>query len=189
MIIEFLVAIVLIFVFCLMINYFYYKFLLEGFSRELYESKINIENFIASKPNLLDDAKDLAKMNIQTLHSFLVMLIAVVALIYSLYNLLKPVNPLNTTISELPFNVSSILIIFSLLIGIGIIIFIINYRWYKIYIKLVNVKFYQPEKYKAKADDVMQATYTEIFKLDILNFRFSISRKAQRRQRNPDASL
>lgn len=137
---ELLVAIVIIFVFCLMIYYFYSKLLLEGFSRELYESKINIENFVASKPNPLEDAKDLAKMNIQTLHSFLVMLIAVVALILSLYNLLKPANPFNTTTSELPFSALSILIFFFLLVGISIIIFIINYRWYKIYIKLTNLK-------------------------------------------------
>ncbi len=76
---EILVAIVGSAVFCLMINCLYSKLLLEGFSRELYESK-NIENFIASEPNSLEDVKELAKMNIQTVHSFLVMLIAVVAL-------------------------------------------------------------------------------------------------------------
>lgn len=173
---EILVAIAGSVVFCLMIKYFYSKLLLEGFSRELYESK-NIENFIASEPNSLEDVKELAKMNIQTVHSFLVMLIAVVALIFSLYNLLKP----------LPFSFLSILIILFILIGISVIIFVINYRWYNIYIKSVNAN--KPEKIQTKANDVMQATYTEIFKLDTLNFRFSISRKAQRRQCNPDASL
>ncbi len=125
-----IIIIILSIVFCLEFYSFYSGHLLEDFTKDLYESE-NIENFIDSNQNTLEDGIDIAKMNIQTFHSFLVMAIAVVALILALYNLLKP---------ELSLIVWSVLILLFLLIGFITIIVIINYRWYKTYIKLMNKK-------------------------------------------------
>lgn len=111
---------------------FYADVLLEGFSKKLYKCK-NIENFKDPKLNTnLDNSIDIAKVNIQNLHSFLVMAIAVVALILSVYNLYIRL--------ELPVSVELIL---SLLFPAGALIgtiVAINYTWYKIYIKLMNIK-------------------------------------------------
>lgn len=115
-------------VFALMFNCFYSNVMLEGFSKKLYKCK-NIENF---KDIKLDVSMNIAQVNIQTLHSFLVMSIAVVALIFSVYNLYQKLN--------LPVNV---VMIFSLLFPITFLmgtIIIINYKWFKIYIKLTNIK-------------------------------------------------
>lgn len=118
-------------------NFLYPRILLEGFSRELYDSfQSKLEDL---KDGVLEEAKDLAKMNIQTLHSLLIMAIAVAALIFSLYNLLKPANRCNTT-TIAPYNDFQILILLFLLLVLIITIISINYRWYKIYIKLVNIK-------------------------------------------------
>jgi hypothetical protein len=106
--------------------------MLEGFSRKLYKCK-NILNF--KDPKLitnLDIPINIAQVNIQNLHSFLVMLIAVVALILSVYNLYQKL--------DLPVNVWMVLsLLFPISALIGTII-MINYNWYKIYTKLMNIK-------------------------------------------------
>ncbi len=132
MLIELLVLIFLSIAIAKLFYCFHSDVLLEGFSKKLYKCK-NIKNF--EDPKLitnLDIPIDIAKVNIQNLHSFLVMLIAVVALILSVYNLYQKL--------DLPVNVLMVLsMLFPISALIGIII-MINYNWYKIYIKLMNIK-------------------------------------------------
>ncbi len=108
--------------------YFVYSLVvLEGFSRKVYYCK-NIENI---DKNTLGRSIDTAQFNIQILHSFLVMAIAFVALTLSLYNLYKSLYP------SMPLPILQLISSFT---GILVSIVGINFKWYKKYNKLMDIK-------------------------------------------------
>lgn len=122
--ISFLLIITITFTF-----YFVYPLImLEGLSKKLYDCD-DIKSI--KDPKTLERSIDIAKFNIQTLHSFLVMAIAVVALFLSLYGLYRTIG---ITIS--------LGLILSLVLsadGLMFSIFAMNYKWYKIYNKLMDI--------------------------------------------------
>lgn len=119
--------------------YFYSLITLEGLSKRLFDCN-NIRGIRG--PENLERSKDIAKFNIQTLHSFIVMTIAVVALCLSLYGLYTGFIFTNLGVTI------GLRLIFSLTpLAIGLIasIFAMNWKWYRIYNKLMDIKLEQPQ--------------------------------------------
>ena len=119
--------------------YFYSLIMLEGLPKKLFDCN-NIRGI--RDPENLERSKDIAKFNIQNLHSFIVMTIAVVALCLSLYGLYTGFifTKLGVTIG--------LRLIFSLTpLAIGLIasIFAMNWKWYRIYNKLMDIKLEQTQ--------------------------------------------
>lgn len=127
---EFLVISLLLVIAIFSTFYFGYPLIvLEGLSKKLYDCD---DMKSIKDPKTLERSIDIAKFNVQTLHSFLVMGIAVVALFLSLYGLYRNIG---VTIS--------LWWILSLVLpatGLTVSIFTMNYKWYKIYVKLMDIK-------------------------------------------------
>jgi hypothetical protein len=115
----------------------FYYIMLNDFSKQLFKINKKVEDLEnINDEKILDSYIDIAKFNIQTLHSFLIMTIAIMALLLSLYSLYKNLG-LNT-------DVRLILSLLSPVIGIMFSISIINYIWYKKHNDLMNIKLKFP---------------------------------------------
>lgn len=122
----------------LTVYFVFYYIMLNGFSKKLFNINKKVEDIEnINDRKVLDSYIDIAKFNIQTLHSFLIMTITIMALLLSLYSLYKSLG-LNT-------DVRLILSLLSPVIGIMFSISIINYIWYKKHNDLMDIKLKLPQ--------------------------------------------
>lgn len=117
--------------------YFGYSVFLEGFSKRLYNCK-KIEDIESiNDKNTLKCSIDIAKFNIQTLHSFLVMAIAVVTLIFTIYGLYTTLASQNVEAEKIK---KIVFIDASIIAGMTASVIKINSVWYNKYQKLISIK-------------------------------------------------
>lgn len=132
---EFLEISVLLIIASYFTFYFFYSLIiLEGLSKKLFDCN-DIKSIRDQKT--LERSKDVAKFNITILLPFLIMAIAVVTLLLTLWGLYTRFIYTNLGITI------GLRLIFSLApLAVGLIAstFAMNWKWYRIYNKLMNIK-------------------------------------------------